>query len=129
MVSWCMVLSGITYLRLDIFITWWMSIFQSLVVLWHFIFQFVHRHILGHTPFFDSTRPFSRLSFTFWSSCWPLQVTYWGIPSFHGINESFIGFIIFWPSCWSLWVVILGHILSYRVCLHRYLSYHLALSH
>ena len=110
MVSQYMVLFGITYLRLDIFITWWMSIFHSTIILRHFVSQFIYRYILWHAPFSESTKPFSRLSFTFWFSCWPLRITYWGIPSFHGINESFIGFIIFWPSCRSLWVVILGHI-------------------
>ena len=80
MVSRYMVLFGITYLRLDIFIAWWMNIFQSTVVLWHFVFQFVHRHILGYTPFSESIGHFSRLSFTFWSSCWPLRVAYWAIP-------------------------------------------------
>ena len=129
MVSWYMVLFGITYLRLDIFITWWMSIFQSIVVLRHFVSLFVHHYMLGHTHFSESTRPFSRLLFTFWSSCWPLWVAYWGILSFPGIIEPFIGFIIFWPCCQSLWVVILGHIPSYRVFFNRYLSYPLALSH
>ena len=37
--------------------------------------------------------------------------------------------ITFLPCCRSLWVIILGHIPSYRVCLHRYFSYHLVLSH
>ena len=129
MVSRYMVLFSITYSRLDIFITWWMSIFQSIVVLRRFVSQFVHRYMLGHTPFSKSTRPFSRLSFTFWSSCWPLRVAYWNIPLFPRIIEPFASFIIFWPSCRSLWVVILGHILFCRVCLHRYLSYPLALGH
>ena len=129
MVSRYMVLFGITDLRLGIFIAWWMSIFQSTVILWHFVFQFDHHHILGHTPFVESTRPFIRLSFTFWFGCWPLRVAYWGIPSFFGIIGHFTGFIIFWPSCRSSWVVILGHIPSYRVCLHCSLSYHLALGH
>ena len=80
MVSWYMALFGTTYLRLDIFITWWMSIFQSTLVLRHFVSLFVHRYILGHTPFSESTRPFSRLSFIFWPNCWPLRVAYWGIP-------------------------------------------------
>ena len=35
-----------------------MSIFQSIVVLWHFIFQFVHHHILERTPFSESIKPF-----------------------------------------------------------------------
>ena len=35
-----------------------MSIFQSIVVLWHFIFQFVHHHIQERTPFSESIRPF-----------------------------------------------------------------------
>ena len=122
MVSRYMVLFGITYLRLDIFITWWMSIFQSTIVLRHFISLFVHYHILGHTPFSESTRPFSRLSFTFWSSCWPLRVAYWGIPSFIGIIGPFISFT-------SLWVVILRHISSGQVWLHCHLSYPLALGH
>ena len=129
MISRYMVLFGITHLRLDIFITWLMSIFQSTVVLRHFVSQFVHCYMLGHTLFFKSTRYFNKLSFTFWSSCWPLQVAYGGIPSFPGIIRPFIGFIIFWPSCRSLWVIILGHIPSCRVWLHRYLSYPLALSH
>ena len=37
--------------------------------------------------------------------------------------------ITFWPSCGSLWVIVLGHIHSYQVCLHCYFSYHLVLSH
>ena len=41
-----------------------------------FVSLFVHCYMLGCTPFSESTRPFSRLSFTFWSSCWPLQVAY-----------------------------------------------------
>ena len=85
--------------------------------------------MLGHALFFESIRPFSKLLFTFWSSCWRLWVTYWGIPSFLGIIEPFTGFIIFWASCRSLWVVILGHIPSGRVFLHHYLSYPLALGH
>ena len=129
MVSRCMVLFGITYLRLDIFITWWMNIFQSTIVLRHFVSQLIHHYMLGHTPFSESTRLFGRLSFTFWSSCWPMRVAYWGIPSLLGIIRPFIGFLIFWPSCRSLWVVILGHIPSCRVCLHRYPSYPLALGH
>ena len=48
MVSRCMVLFGITYLSLGIFITWWMSIFQSTVILRHCVSQSVHCHILGH---------------------------------------------------------------------------------
>ena len=99
MVSRYMVLFGITYLRLDIFITWWMSIFQSTVVLRHFASLSVHHCILGHTPFSESIEPFSRLSFTFWL------------------------------SCWSSWVVILGHIPSGWVCLHHYLGYPLVLGH
>ena len=51
MVSQYMVLFSITYLRLDIFIAWWMSIFHSTVVLRHFVSQFVHCYILGHPPF------------------------------------------------------------------------------
>ena len=105
-----------------------MSIFQSIVVLRHFVSLFVHRYILGHTPFSESTRPFSRLSFTFWSSCWPLWVAYWGIPSVPRIIRPFTGFIIFWLRCRSSWVVILEHIPSCQVCLHHYLSYLLALS-
>ena len=124
-----MVLFGITYLRLDIFITWWMSIFQSTVVLRHFVSMFVHRYMLRPTPFSKNTRTFSKLSFTFWSSFLPLRVAYYGIPSFPGIIGPFTGFIIFWPNHQSLWVVILGHIPSCWVCLHRYLSYPLTLSH
>ena len=129
MVSRYMVLFGITYSRLDIFISWWMSVFQNTIVLRHFVSLFGHHYMLGHTPFSESTRPFSRLSFTFWSSCWPLWVAYWGIPSFPEIIGPFIGFIIVWPSYRSLWVIILGHNPSYRVCLYRYLSYPLTLGH
>ena len=39
-----------------------MSIFQSTVVLRHFVSQFVHRYMLGHTPFSESTRRLNRLS-------------------------------------------------------------------
>ena len=120
---------GITYTRLDIFITWWLSVFHSIVVLCHFASLSVHHHILGHTPFSESIGPFSRLSFTFWSSCWPPRVAYWGIPSSPKIIGPFTCFIIFWPSCWSSWVVRLGHIPSGRVFLHRYLGYPLALGH
>ena len=74
-------------------------------------------------------QPFNKLSFTFGSSCWPLRVAYWGIPSFLGIIEPFTGFIIFWASCRSLWVVILGHIPSGRVFLHHYLGHPLVLGH
>ena len=61
MVSRCMVLFGITYLRLDIFIAWWMSIFQSILVLRHCVSWFVHHYILGHLPSSQSTRLFSRI--------------------------------------------------------------------
>ena len=67
--------------------------------------------------------------FTFQSSCWPLRVAYWGIPSFPGIIGPFIGFIIFGPSSRSSWVVILGHIPSDWVCLHHHLSYPMVLGH
>ena len=82
-----MVLFGITYLRLDIFIIWWMNIFQSIVVLRHFVSLFVHRYMLRHTPFFERTRPFNRLSFTFWSSCWPLRVVYQAYASSLGSSD------------------------------------------
>ena len=128
MVSRYMVLFGITYLRLDIFITWWMSIFQSTVVLRHFASLSVHHCILGHTPS-PRASDLPQVSFTFRSSCWPLRVAYWGIPSFPGIIGPFIGFIIFGPSSRSSWVVILGHIPSDRVCLHHYMGYPLVLGH
>ena len=157
MVSWHMVLFGITHLRLDIFITWWMSIFQSTVVLRHFASLSVHHCILGRILISWITRPsvgFVHLlvvdplschtgaypllrehqTFHMFHSLFDLVVgflglSYWGIPSFPRIIGPFTGFIIFWPSCQSSWVVILGHILSYWVCLHHYLSYPLALSH
>ena len=56
-----MVMFDITYLRMNIFITWWMSIFQSIVVLRHCVSQFVHCHILGHTPFLREHRTFHML--------------------------------------------------------------------
>ena len=98
MVSWHMVLFGITHLRLDIFITWWMSIFQGTVVWRHFASLSVHHHILGHTP---SPRALDlpQVSFTFWSNCWLPWVAYWGIPSFSEIIGPFTCFIIFWSSC------------------------------
>ena len=74
-------------------------------------------------------QPFSELSFTFGSSCWPLRVAYLGIPSFPKIIRPCTCFIIFWPNCRSLWVVILGHIPSCWVCLHHYPRYPLALGH
>ena len=86
-------------------------------------------HAGAYPSLFGSTKPFSKLSFTFWSSCWPLRVAYWGIPFFLGIIGPFTSFIIFWPSCRSLWGIILEHIPFGQVCLHRYLSYHLALGH
>ena len=128
MMSWYMVLFGITDLRLDIFITWWMSIFQSTVVLRHFASLSVHHYILGHTPFSESTKPFTGF-ITFWSSYWPLRVAYRGIPFFSMIIGPFTGFIIFRPSCQSSCVVILGHIPSGRVCLHHYLSRPLVVGH
>ena len=128
MASWYMVLFGITHLRLDIFITWWMRIFQSTVFLRHFISLFVHRYILGYTPFSKSTRPFSKLSFIFDLVVDPCELHTGAYPPSLGLLD-LSQTIIFWPSYRSLWVVILGHIPSCRVCLHHYLSYPLDLSH
>ena len=128
MVSRHMVLFGITHLRLDIFITWWMNIFQSTVVWRHFASLLIRHCILGHTP---SPRALDlpQVSFTFWSSCWLPWVAYWGIPSFSEIIGPFTGFIIFRPSCQSSCVVILGYVPSIRVCLHYYLSHPWVLGH
>ena len=139
MVSRYMVLFGISCLRLDIFITWLMSIFQSTIVSWHFISQFVRRHILGRTTFSKGTRPFSRLSFTFRHNYRPSWFEWWGIPPclssldlqqvslpfnilstltrlilghtpFFEIIRSLVDFIAFWSNCRFLWVIILEHI-------------------
>ena len=56
MVSRYMVLFGIIYLGLDIFITWWMSIFQRIVVL---------RHISVCFPSHTGAYPFPREHQTF----------------------------------------------------------------
>ena len=129
MVSRYMVLFGITYLRLDLFITWWMSIFQSTVVLRHFASLSVHHCILGHTPS-PRASDLPQVSFAFQSSCWPIRVVILGHTPF---SESIGPFsrlsFTFWLNCWSSWVVILGHISSGRVCLHHYLRYPLVLGH
>ena len=127
MVSRCIVLFGITYLRLEIFITWRMSIFQSTVVLRHIFVCFLS-HTRASPPSLGSS-DLPQTSFTFWFSRWLLRVAYWGIPSFLRIIKPFPGFGILRPSCRSSWVVILRHIPSGRVYLHHYLSYPLALGH
>ena len=121
--------------------------------IWHYLYEVGHfhcmmdEHILEHSSFgafcisvcslshagaylvLREHQPFNKLSFTFGSSCWPLRVAYWGIPSFPRIIRPCTCFIIFWSNCRSLWVVILGHIPSYWVCLHCYPGYPLALGH
>ena len=102
--------------------------------------------ILGHTPSPRSS-DFPRLSFTFWSSCWPLWVAYWGIPPFlgsSGLSQASLSFdlvadphelsywgispstefacIVIWVTLW-LWAIWSGHSSSCHVNLSRDRTY------
>ena len=119
---------------------------------WHFLFEvrLFDCMIVEHIPKYSSLDGMSFHSL--------FTITYWGItPSLSSsdlshaslpldlvvdpagcrlrhtllfeIIKPLVDCITFWPSCWSLWVIILGHIPSYRVCLHHYFNYHLVLSH
>ena len=133
MVSRYIVLFGITYLRLDIFITWWMSKSHSTVVLRHFAYLSVHHYILGHTPSPWITRPstgfihlfdlvvdlrelhtgaypsslgssdLSQASLSFDLVVDPHKLSYWGISLPVGL-----ACIIVWVILW-LWVAWSGH--------------------
>ena len=73
MVSRYIVLFGITYLRLDIFITWWMSISQSTVVFEAFCISVCSSLHTGAYPISESIEP-STGFIHFWSSCRPLEL-------------------------------------------------------